>query len=66
MRRHNTALQTLDLSENDVGDAGAVAIGEVLRYDVCDELELHWFHVFPVSESARQLPALTCLGMRLD
>ncbi len=40
-RRHNTALQTLclnghefDLGYNPIGAAGAVAIGEGLRYDV--------------------------------
>ena len=34
MRRHNTALLTLDLKFNPIGDAGVVAIGEGLRYDV--------------------------------
>ena len=31
-RRHNTSLQVLWLSENQIGDAGAAAIVEGLRY----------------------------------
>jgi hypothetical protein len=34
MRRHNTALRTLNLSGNRFGAAGVAAIGEGLRYDV--------------------------------
>ena len=43
MRRHNTALKTLNLNGIDVGAAGAAAIGEGLRYDVFlnSELLLH-------------------------
>ncbi len=32
-RRHNTCLQTLELGDNNIDDAGAAAIGEGLRYD---------------------------------
>ncbi len=34
LRRHNSALQTLDIRFNEIGAAGAAAIGEGLRYDV--------------------------------
>ncbi len=33
IRRHNTCLQTLNLYSNQIGAAGAAAIGEGLRYD---------------------------------
>jgi hypothetical protein len=33
--RHNTCVTTLNLKRNQIGDAGAVAMGEGLKYDDC-------------------------------
>ena len=42
-RRHNTSLQKLDLQRNQIGYAGAVAIGEGLRYADRSERALFCF-----------------------
>jgi hypothetical protein len=40
--RHNSALQVLDLLHNEIGDAGAAAIGELLRCVNVHADELSW------------------------
>ena len=42
-RRHNTSLQKLDLQRNQIGDAGAAAIWEGLRYADGSERALFLF-----------------------
>ena len=46
-RRHSTSLQQLDLQGNQIGDAGAAAIGEGLRYADGSERSLILFVATP-------------------
>ena len=45
--RHNTSLQQLDLHQNQIGDAGAAAIGEGLRYADGSDCALFLFVATP-------------------
>ena len=46
-RRHNTSLQQLGLGGNQIGDAGAAAIGQGLRYADGSECALFLFAATP-------------------
>jgi len=45
IRRHNTSLQELDLNDNRIGNAGATAMWEGLRYEYALERDALWFRV---------------------